>query len=175
MCITDIWSWLSSNAANVIAICALVATFWQAYISRQHNKLSVKPYLTTWTNLQDNETSLIFTVDILNNGVGPALIKSFQIYVNEQEIKGKEDELVKKAFKILFPTYPSEPDYAYMTTGYMMPPGGECHLVTATFSAPIASVKEEIEYAKGSVRIVIQYESIYQEQQTFDSAEVGLN
>ncbi len=175
MCITDIWSWLSSNAVNVIALCALGTTFWQAYVSRQHNKLSVKPYLTTWTHLQNDGASNIFTVDILNNGVGPALIKSFQIYVDGQEVKGKDDELVKKAFKILFPTYQSEPDYAYMSKGYMMPPREKCHLVKAVFSTPIEVVEKEVEHAKERVRVVVKYESIYQEQQTFDSTEVGLN
>ena len=96
------WNWLSANASNVIALSALAATFWQAYISRKHNKLSVKPYLTTWTTTSSDGYVI---VKIINNGVGPAHIKSFSIFVDGQKMIGENLEPHMKCLNIIFPDY----------------------------------------------------------------------
>jgi hypothetical protein len=75
MCFSVMWAWLSKNATNVIAICALVATFWQACLARKHNLISVKPHLEIASGFNFNEQ--YFFINILNNGLGPALIKKY--------------------------------------------------------------------------------------------------
>ena len=102
MCFNYFWSWLSANATNVIALTALAATFYQAYISRKHNKLSVKPYLTTWNTTTPEGYSILA---IINNGVGPAHIKSFGIFVDGQKMIGENTEPHIKCLNIIFPDY----------------------------------------------------------------------
>lgn len=60
----------------VIALCALAATIWQAAISRRHNKLSVRPVLTLYRRDIDG------VIYVRNNGSGPAIIKSYEIWKN---------------------------------------------------------------------------------------------
>ena len=42
---------LGEHSAEIIAICALGLTFYQAYLSRKHNRLSLKPHLTRFIHV----------------------------------------------------------------------------------------------------------------------------
>jgi len=66
--------------ALVTAVCALVATIWQAAITREHNKLSVRPVLTLYRREIDG------LIELKNNGVGPAIIQSLEIWKDGQEV-----------------------------------------------------------------------------------------
>ena len=104
MCFNFIWNWLSNNVINVLALCALGLTFWQAYISRVHNKLSVRPHLTLFF---DNSTGgQEFHILLNNNGVGPALIRKSTLIIDGHEIEGNslQDKIDLIKLK-LFPTY----------------------------------------------------------------------
>ena len=75
-----------SALALFIAILALGGTFWQGYLTRRHNILSVKPHLIMSHNFKVSGESIKFNIS--NNGVGPAFITSFSV-----EIDGKEYDL----------------------------------------------------------------------------------
>ena len=67
----DLWS----IAATFIAACALIATVWQAHLTRKHNRLSVRPILV-WERsriVRNDGIELIYSVR--NHGVGPAIIR----------------------------------------------------------------------------------------------------
>ena len=155
MCIyNSAWSWLSNNASNVIALCAFGATFWQAHLSRAHNKLSVKPYLTTWTINAGNEG--FYSLKVINNGVGPALIKTFEMYADDKKILGQPLELIDNALAILFPKYAvSVVDNSYLSHGYMMAPKDEHYLFKIQFLGPTFPTQAEIEFAQTRFKIVI--------------------
>lgn len=91
-------------ASFSVALCAFVFSFWQAKIVRDHNKISVKPHLTTWNSV-DHDNG-IYVVHVLNNGIGPALINKFEIRVDNKVISGDGTEPIEKALKILFPNQP---------------------------------------------------------------------
>jgi hypothetical protein len=74
------WEAVAALASVVIAFCAFVLTVWQVVTTRRHNRLSVKPFLTTWTDSDYDENR--YGIKLINNGVGPALIKSFTIEVD---------------------------------------------------------------------------------------------
>jgi len=86
-----IWKLIAENSSSIIAICALIFTLWQLFVTRRHNELSVTPYLTTWSHI-DND-----------NGVGPALIKTFQVFVDERGIESQDLGLMEKTLEVLFP------------------------------------------------------------------------
>src|SRR5450830_778804 len=130
MCFNWLWNWLSENTSNVIALCAFVATFWQAYISRKHNKLSVKPYLTGWYTSSNEYNQL----KIINNGMGPAQINSFNIYVDDKKIQGEYTDQNHRCIDILFSGYTYEQYSSYLGIGYMMPAKEEKVLLAVKFT-----------------------------------------
>jgi hypothetical protein len=79
------------HASTVIAICALALTVWQGIQTRKHNRLSCKPFLTTWIgkDLKNN----FYSVDLINNGLGPAVIENFTIKVDDElfQIESADD------------------------------------------------------------------------------------
>lgn len=72
------------NATNivtvVISLCAIALTSYGLYATRRHNRLSVTPHLTDYTNRLITNEGLILSYDISNNGIGPAKIKSFVLF-----------------------------------------------------------------------------------------------
>ena len=69
-----------SSIAIFIATIALMISVWQDCEQRKHNRLSVRPLLSFETISYNNSQS----IKLSNNGLGPALIQSFQI-----ELDGK--------------------------------------------------------------------------------------
>lgn len=65
-----------------IAVLALITSVWNAYSTRKHNRLSVKPNLTVHNEISSER--IIFSLE--NNGVGPAIIKSFALISGDKEI-----------------------------------------------------------------------------------------
>ena len=68
----------------IISILAFAATIWHFNRVRHHFKLSVTPHLNLDydTSSKDSERG----VYIENNGVGPAIITSFKVYLNEKVV-----------------------------------------------------------------------------------------
>lgn len=112
------WEAIARFSSAIIAFCALGPTIWQARVMRHHNKLSVTPHLTTWSH--SDKTSSRYVVELLNNGIGPALMSSFQIQVDGQSIIGEGAEPIEKALKILLPQYQYASYLSYVSKGYMM-------------------------------------------------------
>ncbi|MDQ1772353.1 hypothetical protein GQR60_17115 [Labilibaculum sp. A4] len=74
-----------TKLTSLIAILALGLTIWQGSVTRKHNRLTVKPSLIFFDNfLSDNHQKGLF---IINNGVGPAIIKELTIIVNEKSVR----------------------------------------------------------------------------------------
>lgn len=69
-------------ASAFVALCTAAFTAYQAYLSRRHNHLSVRPHLAqsfTKTDVRADGTVPI-RMRIYNNGLGPAIIKSYKVY-----------------------------------------------------------------------------------------------
>ncbi|MBO3700667.1 hypothetical protein [Roseivirga sp. E12] len=63
----------------VIAVCAVVVSVWQVRISQQHNRVSVMPYLNVFSSWQTDST---WRLNLMNEGIGPAIIKSTELTYN---------------------------------------------------------------------------------------------
>src|SRR5437879_4048187 len=59
-------------AAAAVALLSLFATIWFAFMTRRHNRLSVRPYLDH--HLQTAATEPVW-FKIVNAGIGPAIIR----------------------------------------------------------------------------------------------------
>lgn len=141
--------------------------------TRKHNKLSVTPHLTTW--MQSDQGKCTYAVELLNNGIGPALINSFCIQVDGQPIVGEGNEPMEKALKILFPQYQYSSRQSFVSKGYMMSAKETRNLVTVQFHGETFPKPEEVEHAAKRARVVIEYESIYKDKSTLDTSTFRFN
>ncbi|WGF93987.1 hypothetical protein [Aequorivita marisscotiae] len=92
-CIFDISSdTIIGVFATIIAIIALGISIWQGIVTRNHNKLSVKPILhfTSGPLPYENDGNIVYQISIGNDGLGPAIIKSYKILYDSVEITSKE-------------------------------------------------------------------------------------
>jgi hypothetical protein len=65
-----------SILALIVAVLAMISTAWQAAIAREHNRLSVKPFLD-WGRNRNHGSQL--TLEFVNNGIGTAIVKKFSL------------------------------------------------------------------------------------------------
>jgi hypothetical protein len=72
--------------ATIIAIAALVVSIWQAHLSAKYSRLSVRPLLGSSRSFSESYewTGLV----IKNRGIGPAVIRSANIYL-DNTLQGK--------------------------------------------------------------------------------------
>jgi len=73
--------WISTSSV-IVALCAMFATVWQAYLQRNHGRLSVRPHLD-WVTMRAVDRPVGLTVQ--NNGLGPALVTRMTIHWREQD------------------------------------------------------------------------------------------
>jgi len=102
----------------IIAVCALAYTVWQGKQAQRHNKLSFRPHLTSWSH--QNTDKGVYSVEIMNNGLGPALIERFIVKIDGQIIPGEGTQPIEKGLKILFPNVQYQSHQAYMANRYSM-------------------------------------------------------
>lgn len=72
-------------ASAAIALTALAVAIWQGILMRRHNRLSLRPHLTFRQMM--SEANPQFSLELLNNGLGPAIIRRFQVLID-----GKREE-----------------------------------------------------------------------------------
>ncbi len=70
-------------ASAAIASCSLVLTYWTALQQRQHDRLSVVPYLRT-SFYYSQEKGL--TLELSNSGIGPAKLHQYQVYLDGKRL-----------------------------------------------------------------------------------------
>ncbi len=84
MCLVDIWKFFGNNSAEIIALCALLFTAYQAYLSRKHNRISVTPKLAILAARSTENGMGSFHIKLSNNGLGPAIIKRCDFEVDSK-------------------------------------------------------------------------------------------
>lgn len=82
--LTSIWDFISYNTSEIIAICAFGIAVWQGVVIRKHNKISVRPYLIFNSTFKDDNPQI--SVNIENVGIGPAIIKSYKMFLDSHEV-----------------------------------------------------------------------------------------
>jgi len=153
-----------SLASAVVAGCALGVTFWQGYLIRQHNRLSVRPMLATMERHDAKDNVGYVSFELSNCGVGPAVIKNFILLYGDEEVsrnnrKTYDDFLRDKAQGL-----------ASVYTGSFVPGAafsvGEKHTLLS-FVYDIE--KQDVSFIH-RLNVIVDYQSIYQgEVFTYDS------
>ncbi len=92
--LNEIMDFLGNHYQGIIALCALFITLWQLKVSRRHNRLSVRPFLTDHVETHNqNDKDRIYKIrnlTLLNNGSGIAIINTFEVYYKGTKIEFNE-------------------------------------------------------------------------------------
>lgn len=115
--------------AMLVGLCALYITWDQSQVMRKQQHAAVWPLLSLNIVSIENENSVGIMVEAHNDGVGPALIKSVQLYNKDQNIQNIQE------LKKVFPK-PLD-DFTYMEASFNTATG----VLGAGDSKPIFSLK----------------------------------
>jgi len=166
------WEMGVGISSVVIAVCALATSIWQASLARKHSIISHRPHLTSWTH---NSTSKgLYEVELLNNGLGPALIKNFVVRVDGKVMTGEMTEPLSKALELLFPEHPNIANFSFMGKNYAMPAKDCCSVVSIQFTEDNLPSPQYVENQLNRADIEIEYESFYEEKFFFSTADYNL-
>lgn len=76
---------LQEYPSEIIALCALFLTLYHGLQTRKHNRLTVRPHLTTFSHSHLEQGACIrFKANLANRGLGPAIIKGFHLVVDDR-------------------------------------------------------------------------------------------
>ena len=70
----DLATYLSIGA-TIIALLAVIVSSWTAWMQRQHNKLSFRPF----PEIQLRDMNGHIKISLTNNGTGPLIIKTLNV------------------------------------------------------------------------------------------------
>ena len=163
------WEVTTGVSSVLIALCALGYTMWQSKQTQRHNKLSFRPHLTSWSH--SNGDKGVYTVKLINNGLGPALIENFVFKIDGKIMSGEGTEPIHKGLTIRFPNNTYQSHQAYMVKGYSMAAKEKCTILAIQFSKPTSLSKEVIEHVLNRADLVIKYKSFYEEEFTYSSED----
>jgi len=153
----------SSYSAEIIALCALLFTAYQIIVQRRHNILSVQPHITTFSNKNRNKEAAQLQVELMNNGLGPAFINEFQVYLD-----GKPCE-ANVAIDSLLKNYQVKKQVSVLTDDYAMPSGEARSLISIIFPFKTEDDMEKMEKRLDRLDLLIKYSCAYGKTKTYDS------
>ena len=154
---------ITGIASVIVASCAIIISIWQGMVSRKHNRMSVRPHLTTWRHSEPSKG--YYQVDLINNGIGPALIEKFCVTIDGKVLPGIELDVIEMAVKILFPNTLYTLSKAYVGSGYAMAPKERCTILSVQFMGNTVPSLETVEHALlRRADLEITYTSFYGEK-----------
>jgi hypothetical protein len=162
------WNVITGIASVVIALCALFYTIWAGWRTHIHNKLSVKPHLSTWITTDSDRR--FYSVELINNGIGPALIERFEVKVDGEILQGNATEPVEKAIVMLFPDCQYKSTAGLIGRGYSMAVNERRSIATIHFSKDNPPPNDHIISQIKRCAINVTYKSFYGDEYTYSSA-----
>jgi hypothetical protein len=73
----------------VIALCAMIITVWQGFLTRKHNILSVMPQLEL---VRVGSPGNLIHINLVNHGTGPAFIQNIYLFAGGEKLNIKTPE-----------------------------------------------------------------------------------
>jgi hypothetical protein len=175
-------AFLLSLISFFIAAGSVVVSIRQHRASKEHNKLSFQPLIniihekTTEYNKEAKQWVGILKIVLINNGIGPALVERFDLFVDGTLIDAKDDQKWEQAlWKIFGAVANSDPPkhFGYgvfnLTKGYCIPSRDHLNLFTIRFTMDMS---QEIQRSLDRSRAVLIYRSLYKDTYTYDTDKV---
>jgi hypothetical protein len=154
-----------SYLAIVVATVAAFAAIYEARINREHQAISVWPYLQMWPGISVEESASrdesAFTFHIANKGVGPAIIEDLKLTFKGKPYQGWHSLLiaVARASDLEGNLHLSE---AGIEPGEVIE-AGEIRWLIESKNRPLAHAMSKAIYADKSISYAVCYCSLYEE------------
>lgn len=163
----------SGNIPLFITTLALFVTIWNASESREHNRLSVRPNLlfTVEYSATKEENGIYLT----NQGMGPALIQEFRIYIDEAEINTSNLPQMSKEIQKKLNLKNILTIFGYYEAGDVMKAGDRVCLFGSNSLIALLSREERIllDANLSRLKVCIKYKSIYGEIFELEKKDIG--
>jgi len=168
------------GTSDIIATCAalgtlaaFIATFWQAYMTRVHNRKSVRPLLQWVEDRTANPGSATITYILRNHGPGPAILRDQYFtragtrFVPSSSNQHPVEELAQLVIGTKF-------NYDLLRFGLpgstsVIPVGGEILIAEIRFNNQSLAQVRQTMLTLGNVGYHVEYVSIYDETFRLDA------
>lgn len=171
-----------TDVAFPIALISLAISIISLFATKKHNLLSVRPYINIIheksAEYNTQQQSLVGTLNIvlINNGIGPAIVENFDLFIDGERIMARDDQKWEYALKKIFPTDNANQTPEHFGFGVFNLPKGYCipsreriTLFSIKFTMNMSQITQE---ALDRSRIVLVYKSFYKMPYTYDSDKV---
>lgn len=148
---------IGSAIAVLIAVLAVVVSFYQARIAENQAHASVWPYLSIGYNMYDGSDGPGFTWTVDNNGLGPAVLQSVVV---------KVDGAPRKTWRDVITALGIQPDIMRTTSslhGRVLPPNINRETTVQAIHIPTLADARLFNKARDRVTMDICYCSVYDE------------
>lgn len=143
----------------VIAVCALGVTIWQGKQNDKHNKLSVRPFLSAKLYWDAKGDTGFFTYELMNCGIGPAIIKDFILFFGDKEVSRNNDQIYRNFLNKKLEKFMEVTPVSYLPGAVMQTKEIQA-LITFKYNIQNQSPIDFI----NKLHMVIHYQSIYQDE-----------
>lgn len=140
-------------SAGIVALLALFATIYQAYLTRLHNRLSVKPHLSI-TQLFFKEKPA--SIAIKNHGPGSAIIKTISLVFENKEYSFCDDSSINEFLKLVN----VDAEYYHFDSGSALGAGSEMPLIEFKEGLP-DDFHQRLSALPGRIAVKASYECVY--------------
>jgi len=158
-----IWSCIGANMAQIVAVLALLVSVGGFWAQRRHNRLSVRPRLSTSNNVLHDARRMTFWVR--NNGLGPAIITGFDILLDGR--KRTEDGAgftADQVIRVVLDGVERKVTHTQFGVHYTMPANESIAVLDIELPPQEFISMPELLKRLDRLKLVIKYESYYGEQ-----------
>lgn len=138
--------------AIAISVLALAATLYQAHLSRNHNRLMVRPHLAG----HGASTGDVYSLTVRNDGLGPAWITGARLYRDGKLLDGEGASLIDQGFAGISGCVLRYREFFY--SEYVLPAGQEIRICEVVYDPRIRDVDS---YLANILYLEIDYRDAY--------------
>lgn len=158
-------TWLDAHATALVAIVAVAFTFWQIRVSREHNRLSVRPRLVLWLDSATGPGGHHTTTVVAKNlGLGPAYVTKVEYLLDGKAIDPRNASAVEQALHAAFGDRWAKASPLLDLRGVLpIPKDGDLPLLKIQTDSATGSLSDDLEKLRERFKTVVEYLSPYDE------------
>lgn len=149
-----------ATSAAIIALASLYVAIRQTELARKHNRLSVRPFIAIYRK-QFKGQPIEYSIE--NRGIGPAIVKSFRVLVNGNEISASDGNIIYEAMDAL-EIERSHVGGHLFGTNEVLKAGQEVVVLRFPKSGDEEAIQKDLLNKLSRMKFRIQYESMYEEK-----------
>lgn len=163
--------WIKDNYEVIVALSALLVGLYGVWATRQHNKMSVRPFLRGHWKTQRSDERFELIYDIENDGIGPAFVNHFDFEHDGSRLDINTSEDIEQFFANAKARNPAFANFEVIEAGYghSMKEGDSLRVLKVACPASDAAVLSGF---IGLFTISIHYKSIYGERLYFTTDDL---